>query len=329
MPRATPTIERLPDQSDHVLVFRNPTAGSGRASDRLGMFVQALRQNDLRVDVVSDVSELQRQTEEPGRLEGLRAVVAAGGDGTADLVANVTPPSTPLTVFPLGTENLLAKLLMLTSDPVEAARTLAAGHVARLDAGAITCADNSERLFLLMLGCGFDADVVHRLHRERRGNISHFSYAKPILGAIRSYEYPPLRVCCYDEPAVKCSDQITAHFVFVFNAPSYATGLSICPKAVPYDGYLDVVTFEAGSFWKAILHLSAIMLGRHQNLPGVRMVRTRMLEIEAEQPVPFQVDGDPGGHLPLSVRVLPERLRMVVPQTWIDRQTLSDDKSLA
>ncbi len=47
-----------------------------------------------------------------------------------------------------------------------------------------------------MVGCGFDAEVVHRLHATRGGHISMWSYSKPIFESIRSYQYPELRAYC-------------------------------------------------------------------------------------------------------------------------------------
>ena len=41
-----------------------------------------------------------------------------------------------------------------------------------------------------MIGCGFDAEVVRRVHLERDGHITRLSYLKPIWESIRSYEYP-------------------------------------------------------------------------------------------------------------------------------------------
>jgi diacylglycerol kinase family enzyme len=42
------------------------------------------------------------------------------------------------------------------------------------------------------------------------------------------------------------------------------------------------------------------------------MMNCEALRIESDEPVPYQLDGDPGGLLPVDVEVLPERLRLVV-----------------
>ena len=173
-----------------------------------------------------------------------------------------------------------------------------------------------------MFSCGFDADVVHRLHSARSGNINHLSYAKPILESIFSYQYPELHIRCWNGD--KVVQELDSHWVFVFNVPSYAAGLGICPSANPYDGLLDVATFDGGSFWHGIYHLSAVILGQHQNLDGFRNVRATKIEISSPEKVPFQVDGDPGGHIPTTIEVVRNRLNLIVSEKWIQLQNQDD-----
>ena len=307
----------LTDDADRVLILKNPKAGAGPSRQLLDAVVASLEQRGLTVDLYSDLDHLSDQAERLAETGELRTVLAAGGDGTAEIVVNRIPAEVPLSIFPLGTENLLAKYLGISADPEKVADMVSAGRVAQLDLGAFTTGD-STHLFLLMLGCGFDAEVVRRLHQERTGHINHWSWIKPIFDAVRSYEYPPLRVLCRETRDGPLVADITAHWVFVFNTPSYAVGIEICPGAKPYDGRLDVTTFEGGSFWHGIFHLSSIFVGQHQSLAGVQTVKSRCLRIEAEQSVPFQVDGDPGGLLPVDIEVLPGRLTMIVPHRWIE-----------
>jgi diacylglycerol kinase family enzyme len=54
-------------------------------------------------------------------------------------------------------------------------------------------------------------------------------------------------------------------------------------------------------------------LKRHQQLPDWATARVTRLRIECDEQVPYQVDGDPGGMLPVEVEVLPARLCLLVP----------------
>jgi diacylglycerol kinase family enzyme len=264
----------------------------------------------LTVEVSDQASELPEICRRAGQT--LRAVVAAGGDGTAAFLANLLPPGVPLAVLPLGTENLLAKHFGLLSDPAGLAAQIAQGATIDLDAG-----EANGRLFLLMAGCGFDAEVVHRLHASRQGHINHFSYAKPIYEAIRNYQYPELRVVCRD--AAGQAAELAARWVFVVNVPRYAGGLSISPGASPHDGLLDVCTFKEGSLLSGLMYLGGVALGQHVRWQDFVTIRATEVRIESDVPVPFQLDGDPGGHLPLEIRVLPGRLTLVVDAAWAGR----------
>jgi diacylglycerol kinase (ATP) len=255
----------------------------------------------------------------------LRAVVAAGGDGTVSHVLNNTPHGSPLLVLPLGTENLLSKYLDLHADPAFLARVIADGLAVKFDVG-----EANGKLFTLMAGCGFDADVVRRLHRNRRGRIHHLSYVMPILDSILNYSYPPLRVYYEEQDEVtgaKAERCLNGRWIFAVNVPRYAGGLSLAPQADASDGLIDISVFEEGSLWSGLWYLGGIALGQHDTLTGFRRVRAASLRIECDEEgkVPYQLDGDPGGELPLSVRVLPQRMRLLVSSAWVQRQKNSEE----
>jgi diacylglycerol kinase family enzyme len=309
---------RLADDARRVLISVNPHAGSQNRQEMVDALGQELTRQRLDVTVFHDIDALAAEAERALAAGELRAAVAAGGDGTARLIAARTPPGTPLAILPMGTENLLARYLELTAEPAQLARVIAEGLTVRLDAGLA-----GDRLFTLMAGCGFDGDVVRRLHAGRQGHIHHFSYAKPILDAIRKYDYPELRVYWAppDAPAeAELTRQITARWVFVVNLPRYAGGLSFSPQASGADGLFDVCTFKEGSLWYGLLYLGGVMLGQHEGMEDFVRVRARRLRVESDGAVPYQLDGDPGGELPVDFSVLPGRLTLLVDRAWAERQ---------
>ncbi len=296
--------------ADRVLVVTNPTAGARPRQRAIRDLIVCLEERGLDVGVITELARLETVVQRYHAHGELRAVVAGGGDGTIAEIVNRTAPDVPVTVYPLGTANLLANYFRLGRDPLTLAKVLAEGTTVRLDAGRA-----NGRIFLLMAGCGFDAEVVQRMHNMRRGrNISRWDYAKPILQTMRSYEYPKLHVYCQRPGQAELDAQaIAARWAFAVNLPCYAGGLQLAPEAVATDGLLDVSTFGNGSFWHFLRYLGYVALGRQRVLSDFQATLVTRLRIESDTPVPYQLDGDPGAFLPLDIEVLNERLTLMAP----------------
>ena len=300
---------------DRVILLVNPVAGPGkgrRLADRLAM---ALQVHGIQVELVGELFQAAEAAKHLHAAGRLRALVGVGGDGTAAALANATLPGVPLAFFPAGTSNLVAKQLGYSAHVDRFVRGLIAGRQVRLDAG---CA--GDRLFLAMLGCGFDAAVVHQVHARRAtsnsGTISYWSYLKPILHSIRNYEYPEI---CVELGGLALEQEneprkvSTGRWVFVFNLPLYGWGLCFARGASARDGWLDLYSFERGGFWAGIRYLTQLQLGWHHRLSRCYWQRVRQVRLWSSGEVPYQLDGDPGGRLPVDVQLLPGRVTVVVP----------------
>ncbi|HZW29308.1 MAG TPA: diacylglycerol kinase family protein [Isosphaeraceae bacterium] len=257
-----------------------------------------------------------------------RCLVAVGGDGTVSALLNERPRP-PVTVLPAGTENLVARHFGLRRDPRRLAATIAAGRASRIDVGKA-----AGRRFLLMAGFGFDAEVVTRHHRARvsrsgRVRPTHrMAYVEPILRSSWSYRFPTISVRVLDPGA---EEVIRGTTVFVFNLPRYALGLPFAPIARDDDGWLDLVVFRNPGPFQALYYLCKVFCGIHLDDPSVFHRRVRTLVVTADEPIPVQLDGDPGGYLrprgdPASaahpdewtISILPAALTVLTPA---DRQS--------
>ena len=304
--------------ADRVLISVNPIAGAGPARSRVDRLVGLLERQGLRSEVLDDLDEVAVRADRWHAEGRLRALVGVGGDGTAAELVNRTVAGLPLTLLPSGNENLLARYLNLGQTPEAVCRTICEGGPVRLDAGKA-----DDRIFLLMVGCGFDAEVVRRVHGRRRGHIRNRNYIKPILESIRSYEYPELQVYWEVEDAHATEvrlPSVAVRWLFAFNLPCYGGGLRLAPNADGTDGLLDVCAFRRGSLWHGLRYASAVLLGRHQEMADCTIRRVRRLRITSEAEVPYQLDGDPGGLLPVDVEVLSGRLTVIVPAPEAQRR---------
>ncbi|MDB4766228.1 diacylglycerol kinase family protein [bacterium] len=287
-----------------VIVSVNPNSGSSDQSKLITLVEEKLHSAGFEPNILTDIAEVASESKRLNDAGKLRAVVAAGGDGTVSLLANTIDQNIPLAILPLGTENLLAKYLNLTADPNRLLKLLQNGVEKKLDAGRA-----NGKLFLVMASCGFDASVVEKLHSARKGHISHLSYFRPILSSLRWYRYPKLSITIDDEETV-----LSACWLFLFNVSRYAMNLPIAPEADPCDGFLNMCSFRGRGNLRGIFYLTSVLLRKHRQWCTTEFRKFRKMTITSNDPnsaVPFQLDGDPGGYLPLEIEAVSEYLTVL------------------
>jgi len=281
-------------------VIANPNAGlkrGGRAAGeraagavaRAGVPVDLFLTrgpDDARARAASSVSE------------GYDLVIAAGGDGTAHEVAGGLAGSTvALGIAPAGTMNLLARVLGAPLDAAEAAASLAAGF----HPWPVHPAEADGRIFLLMAGAGFDAWVLRELLRRVRGKIGFADYARGALAGLRSFPFPDLHLTWDGAERV-------AHSVIVGRAPLYGGFLRPTPGAALDEPLLEICALDGGPAQLMVV-LSRMWSGAHGGSPGALVARTREIRITAPiGDVPYQLDGELVGVLPVSVRIADREL---------------------
>lgn len=327
----THEFERSDRKIREVWITASPKAGSGAGRNQIDQLVTLLRGRGIDCRVTHSIDALQKRVADEAMGTQQFAVVAAGGDGTIALVAQNLPPEIPIVPMPMGTENLLARHWEFSPIAADVAATIERGERFQMDAGLA-----NGKLFLVMVTAGMDAEVVRGMHLTRRGHIRRWSYARPILRALSRYSYPIIRSVedvseDVDEDvagdlsgggnvgrdeqckAVVVNGPIDACWMMAFNLPRYAAGLGIEPDATPNDGLLDVLAMRRGYLWSGLNYLARIKLGWHLLHPDVTRRRVKRMTWTAPDRVPYQVDGDYAGRLPVKIEVLPNRVTLLQP----------------
>jgi diacylglycerol kinase (ATP) len=286
-----------------VAIQRNPSSGAGPRSLPIRDLIRELRQRGITPRLFSRRADFDAAVTDPKRRPHLIAAVAAGGDGTIlDLVNR--HPDLPMCLLPLGTENLLAKSLQIPHSGREVAEIIARGQRRRLDLGRL-----NGRLFLIMVSAGFDAEVIHRVHAERRGgHVRHTSYIGPILKSWWNFRPQTLRVTVDDAPVVH-----ECQLVVVANLSSYALQIGVVPTADGSDGLLDARLFTARTRTGLLRTILSVLRGTHEHDPAVIRLTGRKFCIESDRPAPLQADGDPTGLTPAKITVEPSAVEFIVP----------------
>jgi len=284
-----------------AIVVANPVSGRGRGRDAAEELAAGLRKRGVACELLltdrrGEAFDHLRTLTQPVDL-----VVAVGGDGTVrEILDGLVDPAVPVGVLPYGTANVLAHELDLPRDVHHALDILARDKPREIDVLSV-----NGRLATFVVGTGIDALAVAEVERRRTGPITKLAYASAVLRALRHYRPPELRV---ELDGTELPDPFG--FVLVSNTRGYGSILHLAPDARMDDGLLEAYLFPTGSLFELA---RAFLRGLVAHLPGgaVTMRRARSIRIRSETPVPFQVDGDSGGHTPVEIAVARNRYRLL------------------
>jgi diacylglycerol kinase family enzyme len=294
-------------QARRIVIAANPKSGSSSGIGKAQGLKAELELRGWQVDLTTDLDQMEAMV---GRYETqgqLRTVVSAGGDGTAAAVLNRISVEIPLTIFPLGSENLLAQQYCIPRDVGGIAQMVEGMAMRELDLFRA-----NGRLFLIMVSVGFDAKVVQIVHENRRSHVTRWAYRLGILQAIWQYRWPPLEV--QSLMGDRWEGIGSGHWLFGFNVPRYAAGIHIMDEAIADDGLIDIGMLEGGSVWSGFWNYVRVAMGIHRR--SKRWRETRVMGLRVSGPgdqVGYQIDGDYGGPLPLEIIYTGTKAKLVVP----------------
>jgi len=304
--------------SDMLIIF-NPFSNRGDSKHAIDVVLQSLAQSDLDFEV--KLTEERRHAIDLAKeasLAGVPLIVAAGGDGTVNEVANGillaaegrqgVAPST-MGVLPMGSGNDFAWGLGIRDGVEEAVDRLKRGHTKVIDVAWAEFDNAPGRYFVNMLGCGFDARVNIEAHKIKR--LRGFAiYMAAVLKTLWVYfEKPPVHLQL-DERELDTPAFIT----FIANGPRLGGGFLAAPQARQDDGELDICVAtdidrrEVGGL------IPKLMKGRHTTHPKIIMDRAQSVKLESEHALPCQADGETIAenlHC-INISIIPQRLRVVV-----------------
>jgi diacylglycerol kinase family enzyme len=81
----------------------------------------------------------------------------------------------------------------------------------------------------------------------------------------------------------------------------------------PSDGLIDVLIFRNQSPWDLLRYMHAILIGQHAGLEDVEYFQTSSLRVESDEPVPFELDGEMAGYIPLTFGLERDALGVLAP----------------
>lgn len=228
-------------------------------------------------------------------------IIAAGGDGTINEVANgIAGSDVRLGILPVGTMNVFAAELGLPKGLDEAWKVINQGRTREIDLPRA-----GESYFVQMGGIGLDAQVVEETSWEVRKTFGPLSYAVS-MAQIAARTPPVIRI----ETAERT---VEGSFVLVGNGRFYGGPFTFFRDALIDDGKLDVMVFKNLSYIDIFRYLQALVFQNHYDLADVEYFQASHLRATSDEALPVEVDGELVGRLPLEFGFSERKLHVLVP----------------
>ncbi|HEV2790244.1 MAG TPA: diacylglycerol kinase family protein [Solirubrobacterales bacterium] len=319
------SLRRRKPAKKRMLLIVNPYATT--VSDRLKNLVVYALQGLFDVEAVA--TQAQNHATEIGREAqdgGYDVVVAFGGDGTLNEVANgLAGTDLPVAVLPGGSTNVVGRTLGIPNDVVDATEHLLSladdWRPRKIDLGMV-----DDRYFVFSCGVGIDATVVRRVDANPKLKASagpyYYSWAG-VSGFYRKYLVNPIRV----RTTVDGHEPVEGVTTIVQNSDPFtyfaSRPIRVCEGIALDDGTLSLAVLKRATQRDMPTLISSLFsetkpAGRHKQVTHFDDVTHAVVETAstdkqgAPRPFPLQVDGDYIGERErVELRAAPSALTVV------------------
>ncbi len=268
----------------------------------------ALLRQGIRVAGTYDLSQPGWQAELLKRMAPGDRVLALGGDGTLNAVAQLcVAHNWPLALLPAGTANDCARALSIPSDPDQACKLLRgrafhSGELRAVDVGRL-----NGRVFLNVAHIGLGAEVTWSLGHVHKRLWGGYSYLRRLLKLISGRRRFSARIEA--DGRVMQGPWLE---IAIANGPRFGGG-HLIEGAGFETGSLTLVAIRARPLPKVLLAWWAARLGHSLDPKLVRVEHVQNCRIITRRRLKVTADGERFGRTPVEFSIEPQVLRVLVP----------------
>ena len=274
-----------------IYFIYNPHSGKEQIRAKLNEIIRTLAETDNELTVVPTIGYLDAMQRIANLPDGYDLVVCSGGDGTLDEVVTgmMKRPKErriPIGYIPAGTTNDFARSLEIPFHMPEAAKNAMMGKQFACDVGSF-----NEDNFVYIASFGIFTEVSYSTKQEIKNVLGHMAYVLEGMKSLYNLKSYKMKVS---------SDEMEFEGDFIFgmitNSKSVAGFKGLVKGNVQFDdGVYEVTFIKRPKNPLEIQEILAALLLEEIDSNYMYSFRTRKLTIEAEEMVPWTLDGEFGG----------------------------------
>jgi YegS/Rv2252/BmrU family lipid kinase len=295
-------------QPRRVHVIINPAAGKDQPVLKVLNAALQTAGVDWEIFITKEAGDARRSAQEAAKA-GVDVVAVHGGDGTVmEVASGLIATGVPLAIIPGGTANVMSVELGIPTGVEEACALMVNPQaVVRLvDMGQL-----DDHFFMLRAGMGFEAAMVEGADRELKDRLGVFAYAFSGLQALADPPLAGYRMILdgreFETEGLAC---------IIANSGTMGVpgvpALTLSKKINVSDGLLDVIVVTRSDL-PGLVSLIANFVAGSDNPDALQHWQVREATVIADPPQKVQVDGEILTETPVTARVIPEAVKVIVP----------------
>ncbi len=234
-------------------------------------------------------------------------IIVAGGDGTFNEVINgmlksekAATSNIPLALIPLGTSNVLAKELCISTNIKKAVHQALTGTPKKISLGKI-----NDRYFALMAGIGFDGETVFKVKNSLKKTLGKGAYILSGFKVLAGHNPS------FFEIKTSAQEIFKGYTAVVGKSRHYAGSFLVTPGANPVEPLLDLCLFQGRTRMDFLRFIFGVITKKHLNFKDIIYRKVSGLEITSPDNIHVQIDGDYFGTLPVKIGVLKNAISVI------------------
>ena len=293
----------------------NPASANGATGKRWPQLAHAAAAAGLRGDALfsersGHLAELARDAVDGGA----ELLVVVGGDGSVYEVANGVAgrEGVEVAVIARGTGWDFVRTYGIPRRTRDAVDVALHGRTRTIDLGRVAyrtwAGEERTGWFANVASAGMTGAIARRANDTTKAFGGKASYVIALLAVFSRWTPTELRVTVDGERRSGLMRDAV-----IGNGRFLGGGMMLTPEAEPDDGLFDVLLIGDLSKRELLAVLPKVFRGTHLPHPKGELLRGSVVTVEADEPLPVQLDGEQPGTTPARFEVVRGALRLRVP----------------
>ena len=318
-PAATAPAGALATTRPEIFLVVNPRSGNGATGRRWSALEATARGILDRFEVAHtrgpmDAADITRKALQ----EGYRTILAVGGDGTLNEVVNGffaadgTPvaPGAAVGILPQGTGGDFRRSATVPLAWEAAVRHVQAAKPRPIDVGRVRfrthAGGEGVRYFLNVASCGISGAVDAQVNNSSKWMGGKLSFMLASLRALLRHKDHRVRVKV-DKGA---HEEVSITALALGNGQYFGGGMRVAPHAVLDDGQLGGTIWTGYTLTEFVFLAGKLYSGKHVESPRTRTFQAMRVEVDSDERVLLDIDGEQPGILPAVFDVMPAAISL-------------------